>query len=150
MLKQRLLTAAVLIPLFLAALFLMNGPGFAIFLAVILVLSLSEWANLSAIQSPLIKTIYILVGVAIAVLIQYSGLVGQELFIAVFVLWCFVILRLVVFSRQDHTKDATPGNGSLAWLVGYFVLVPTVLGLLALKLSDLSPQLLLIFFLLPT
>ncbi|MCK5359316.1 MAG: phosphatidate cytidylyltransferase [Gammaproteobacteria bacterium] len=146
MLKQRLLTAAVLIPLFLAALFLMSGQGFAIFLAVILVLSLSEWANLSAIQSPLIKTIYILVGVAIAVLIQYSGFAGQELFIAVFVLWCFVILRLVVFSRQDHTKDATPGNGSLAWLVGYFVLVPTVLGLLVLKLSDLSPQLLLIFF----
>ncbi len=77
MLKQRLLTAAVLIPLFLAALFLMNGLGFAIFLAVILILGLSEWANLSAIQSPILKVIYITAGVAIAAALQYSVFAGR-------------------------------------------------------------------------
>jgi phosphatidate cytidylyltransferase len=146
MLKQRLLTAAVLIPLFLAALFLMNGLGFAIFLTVILILGLSEWANLSAIQSPILKVIYITAGVAIAAALQYSVFAGQELFVAVFALWLLIVFRLIVFARQSLKEDATPGNGSLAWLVGYFVLIPTVLGLLILKLSDLSPQLLLIFF----
>ena len=146
MLKQRLLTAAVLIPLFLAALFLMDGQGFAIFLSVILVLSLSEWARLSAIQSPLVKVIYILAGLVIAIFLQFSGIAGQELFIAVLVLWLFVAIRLITFSRMKHEKGATPGNGSLAWLVGYFVLIPTMLGLQIMKLSDLSTQLLLIFF----
>ena len=146
MLKQRLLTAAVLIPLFLAALFLMDGLGFAIFLAVILVLGLYEWANLSAIQSPFIKVIYIVAGVAIAAMLQYSGLAGQALFIVVFVLWLLVVSRLFTFSRQVHANNTAPGNGTFAWLVGYFVLLPTVLGLFILKQSDLSPQLLLIFF----
>ena len=147
MLKQRLLTAAVLIPLFLAALFLMDGLGFAIFLTVILVLGLSEWANLSAIQSPFIKAIYIAAGVAITALLLYFGLAAQELFIFVFALWLLVVFRLFHFSRQGHAKDAMPGNGPLAWLDGYFVLLPTALGLLILKLNDpSSPQLLLIFF----
>ena len=87
MLKQRLLTVAILVPLFLAALFLMNELGFALFLAAILVLSLFEWANLSGIQSSLIKWSYIIAGVAIAAILQFSGLVGETVFILVVALW---------------------------------------------------------------
>ena len=147
MLKQRLLTAAVLIPIFLAALFLMDSLSFALFLAVVLVLSLSEWANLSGIQSLIIKGVYIAAGVAIAAMLHYSGLVGQELFMFVFALWLVVVFRLFRFGSQGHDHKTAQGNGPLAWLDGYFVLVPTVLGLQTLKsLDPAGPQLLLIFF----
>lgn len=147
MLKQRLLTAALLIPLFLAALFLMNDLGFAIFLLVILVLGLNEWVNLSAIQSKIVKLGYIAAGVVIAVLLHYFDLVGQNLFLIVFALWLTVVWRLFQFGKQHHLSDRGAGNGPLAWLDGYFVLIPTVLGLLVLKSDDPSaPQLLLIFF----
>lgn len=147
MLKQRLLTVAVLMPIFLAALFLMDETSFSLFLAVILVLSLIEWASLSDIQSTVIKLAYITAGVAIAAIFQYSDLVGQTLFILVFALWLVVVLRLFLFDRQGHDHQAATGNGPLAWLDGYFVLLPTVLGLQVLKTHDPSvPQLLLIFF----
>jgi len=147
MLKQRLLTVAVVMPIFLAALFLMDETSFSLFLAVILVLSLIEWASLSDIQSTVIKLAYITAGVAIAAIFQYSDLVGQTLFILVFALWLVVVLRLFLFDRQGHDHQAATGNGPLAWLDGYFVLLPTVLGLQVLKTHDPSvPQLLLIFF----
>ena len=147
MLKQRLLTAAILIPVFLAALFLMDELEFAIFLAVILILSLNEWANLSGIQSIAVKLAYITAGVVIAAIVQYSGLVGQAMFILVFALWLIVVLRLIQFGKQVHDAKAAAGNGPMAWLDGYFVLLPTVLGLQVLKADDPAvPQLLLIFF----
>ena len=147
MLKHRLLTAAILIPVFLAALFLMDEFGFAVFLTVILVLSLYEWANLSGIQSIAIKLAYITFGVAIAVMLQYSGLVGQAMFVLVFALWLVVVLRLFQYGKQVHTQEVPVGNGPLAWLDGYFVLLPTVLGLQVLKAEDAyAPLLLLIFF----
>lgn len=147
MLKHRLLTAAILIPVFLAALFLMDELGFAVFLTVILVLSLYEWANLSGIQSIAIKLTYITAGVAIAVMLQYSGLVGQAMFVLVFALWLVVVLRLFQYGKQVQTQEVPVGNGRLAWLDGYFVLLPTVLGLQVLKAEDAyAPLLLLIFF----
>lgn len=147
MLKHRLLTAAILIPVFLAALFLMDELGFAVFLTVILVLSLYEWANLSGIQSIAIKLAYITFGVAIAVMLQYSGLVGQAMFVLVFALWLVVVLRLFQYGKQVHAQEVPVGNGPLAWLDGYFVLLPTVLGLQVLKAEDAyAPLLLLIFF----
>ena len=118
MLKQRLLTAAILIPVFLAALFLMDELGFAVFLTVILVLSLYEWANLSGIQSIAIKLTYITAGVAIAVMLQYSGLVGQAMFVLVFALWLVVVLRLFQYGKQVQTQEVPVGNGRLAWLDG--------------------------------
>ena len=147
MLKQRLFTVAILVPLFLAALFLMNELGFALFLAAILVLSLFEWANLSGIQSSLIKWSYIIAGVAIAAILQFSGLVGETAFILVFALWLLVVFRLYQYGQKMHDSRVAEGNGPLAWLDGYFVLLPTVLGLQILKTNDPSvPQLLLIFF----
>ena len=137
MLKQRLLTAAILIPVFLAALFLMDELEFAIFLAVILILSLNEWANLSGIQSIAMKLAYITAGVVIAAIVQYSGLVGQAMFILVFALWLIVVLRMIQFGKQVHDAKATAGNGPMAWLDGYFVLLPTVLGLQVLKADDI-------------
>ncbi|MFW2439735.1 MAG: phosphatidate cytidylyltransferase [Arenicellales bacterium] len=147
MLKQRLLTVAVLMPVFLAALFLMDALSFALFLLVILVLSLFEWANLSAIKSSFTRVLYIAAGVAIVVAVQYFGLAGRGLFIFVFALWLIVIVRLFRFGHKKNETQSPAGNGRLAWLDGYFVLLPTILGLQILKAQDLAaPQLLLVFF----
>jgi len=147
MLKQRLLTVAVLMPIFIAALFLMDTLSFALFLLVILVFSLFEWAILSEIKSPFIRVIYIATGVAIVVTIQYYELAGRELFIFVFAIWLVVIVRLFRFGHKENASQSPSGNGRLAWLDGYFVLLPGILGLEILKAQDTaSPQLLLVFF----
>jgi len=147
MLKQRLLTAAVLMPIFIAALFLMDTLSFALFLLVILVFSLFEWANLSAIRSTFTRVIYIAAGVAIVVMLQYYELAGRELFLIVFAMWLVVIVRLFRFEHRENASQGPSGNGRLAWLDGYFVLLPAILGLEILKAQDPDvPQLLLVFF----
>jgi phosphatidate cytidylyltransferase len=146
-LKQRLLTAAVLLPIFLAALFLMNTLYFALFLLVVLILSLNEWANISTIKSSLARVIYIAMGVAIVVMVQYYELAGKELFIFVFLMWLLVIVRLFRFETKKNEQEGPTGNNVLAWFDGYFVLLPTILGLEILKAQDsAAPQLLLVFF----
>jgi len=147
MLKQRLLTVAVLLPIFLAALFLMDALSFALFLLVILVISLFEWGNLCDIKGPFARVMYIAAGVAIVVTIQYYELAGRELFIFVFVIWLVVVVRLSRFGHKENAPQSPSGNGRLGWLDGYFVLLPAILGLDILKAQDSAvPQLLLVFF----
>lgn len=152
MLKQRLLTIAILLPLFIAALFFMDTLSFALFLLVILAFSLYEWANLSAIKSSIIRMLYISVGVVIVGIILYYDLIGHEFghefFLLVSAVWLVVIVRLFRFGNAQQTQQKRVGNGRLAWLNGYFVLLPTILGLETLMSQDAAmPQLLLVFFL---
>lgn len=147
MLKQRLLTISVLLPIFLAALFLLNTLYFALLLLVVLILGLNEWANLSTIKSFIARVVYIATGVAIVVMVQYYELAGKELFVLVFVMWLLVIVRLFRFETKKNEQESPSGNHVLAWFDGYFVLLPTILGLQILKAEDsAAPQLLLVFF----
>ena len=147
MLKQRLLTAAIAMPLFLAAMFLMDKFWFAILLSILLVLSLHEWSNLSGLRSVLQQGVYIAVGIAIAAFLLLSNLLSMQLFMLVFVVWLFIVVRLFYYRPPDNNKNTGTGNGPLGWLVGYFVLLPAFLGLYILKANDSGqPQLLLVFF----
>lgn len=51
MLKQRLLTAAILVPLLLAAMFLLPGPAWALLILVPTALGAVEWAKLSPLKT---------------------------------------------------------------------------------------------------
>ena len=52
MLSTRILTAAVLIPLVLAAMFLLPPPGWAVASLAVIVLAATEWANLAGYRGP--------------------------------------------------------------------------------------------------
>ena len=58
MLKQRLITAAVLIAVFLAALFLLPSIFFSLFAALVIVIAAYEWAGMSGFTKPWQKAIY--------------------------------------------------------------------------------------------
>ena len=151
MLKQRLITAAIAIPLFLSAMFLMDEVWFAYLLVILLVLGLHEWSNLSGFNSFLLKAAYAIGGVAIAAILLFSSLPDVQLFLLVFIAWLFVVLRLFYYRpplNDENVAGKVAGNGALSWLVGYFVLLPAFLGLYILKANDAAqPQLLLVFFL---
>lgn len=151
MLKQRLITAAIAIPLFLSAMFLMDEVWFAYLLVILLVLGLHEWSNLSGFNSFLLKAAYAIGGVAIAATLLFSSLPDVQLFLLVFIAWLFVVLRLFYYRpplNDENVAGKVAGNGTLSWLMGYFVLLPAFLGLYILKANDTAqPQLLLVFFL---
>lgn len=143
MLKTRILTVAVILPLFIAALFFLDTRGLAVVFAILLAMGLREWAVLSGIQATAMQMIYIAGGLGLAALVWFNGLAGRELFMLSLLFWIVVLTRLWRYSSIADGR----GNGSLAWLDGYLVLLPALLGLLVLVDRDAqSPMLVLVFF----
>jgi phosphatidate cytidylyltransferase len=143
MLKTRILTVAVILPLFMAALFFLDTRGLALLFGILLAMGLREWAVMSGIQSMAIQAIYVIAGLGVAALVWLSGYAGREFFMLSLLFWIIILFRLW---RYSSTADGQ-GNGPLALLDGYLVLLPALLGLLILVDRDAhSPVLILIFF----
>lgn len=144
MLKTRVITVAVLLPLLLLALFTLDTSGLAIVFGVLVAMALREWAVFSAIDSVPLQSVYIVTGLAVAALVWHYGLAGVEFFILALLFWIAALLRLWRYSGKEDGQ----GNSGLAWLDGYIVLLPALLGLLVLVDRDASsPSLILIFLL---
>jgi phosphatidate cytidylyltransferase len=71
MLKQRVITAVVLIAVFLAALMYLPLPWFAAFVAGVLLLGAWEWANLAGLEAPWQRRLYTATVGAVLVAIAY-------------------------------------------------------------------------------
>jgi len=138
MLKARILTVMVVLPLFLAALFFLDLTALALLFAILLALGLREWANLSGIRSASMRFFYVVAGVGMASVIWLTGYAGRELFLLTLLFWFVALFRLWRYTGEEDGK----GNASLAWLDGYFVLIPATLGLLLLMQRDADSPLL--------
>ena len=153
MLKTRLLTALLMVPLFIAALYLLDSRWFAALTGIVMLLGLLEWTQFLGQPTQRVKLTYVLLGAILGLAILLSVPIEAGLFLPIVLLWCVVAARIQRRSRILATKpvarDASADSGWLAWLDGYFVLLPTWLGLVYLHHQDPdSPQKLLIFFLL--
>ena len=95
-LKQRLLTAAVLIPIFIAVLFLPN-QYFALFICLIVMLGAVEWTKLSGFDSTTVTYSYTLLLTSLCLLLLYFvSLNNKLLLIQTTLLWWVVALALIL------------------------------------------------------
>lgn len=70
MLKQRIITALILLPLILGAIFYLNSPWFALAIAIPVALGAWEWANIMGIEDSRARMPYV-VGILVALLLVY-------------------------------------------------------------------------------
>ena len=127
MLRQRILTALVLVPAVIWAVLQLPTQQFAALLAVLVLMGAWEWSSLAGLRTPLARALYVLFvalalwlawwwhGQPVARLILFLGFIG----------W---VLALVWISRPDFARD----NDSLKAVAGLWVLVPAWLGLVLL------------------
>ncbi|MBE8716934.1 phosphatidate cytidylyltransferase [Cellvibrio polysaccharolyticus] len=137
MLKQRVITALVLVAVFLAALFFLPAVWFAGFVAAIILVASWEWANLSGFESPLSRLFYILLtaaGVAAAAVyinllpsLDASAVDSGAVFNLLLAgcLWWAVALLLV---QGYPSSQILWGSRSLRAVMGLLVLLPAWVG----------------------
>jgi phosphatidate cytidylyltransferase len=149
MLKHRVVTALILVPLVLAAVLLMPTPWLAIVLALIVLAAGNEWTRLAGIHSvpgrvSFLALLLLAMG-GVFLLMEMPGF-RTSFFGAASLWWIFLTLTLMRFSK------ATPpeiGHKTKAML-GFVVLVPAWSALVALHGSGENGPLLMLFALVLT
>lgn len=133
MLKQRVITACVLLAVLAAVLLLLPYAGFAVFATLVFVLAAWEWANLAGLAQPKARFAYagvfavLFAVLAAAGLPQHTGLVVVVLSLSL-AGW---LAALVAVMRYPAVK--TWHRPAVLMVVGLWLLVPPWLGLLVLQ-----------------
>jgi len=136
MLKKRVITALVLISVFGSVLFLSSPRVFNVFLALVLLASSWEWANLCGIRSPLKRILYALLMLIAGVLlhwlnaIQRAELFDVESVLLIACVWWAVALLWI----QGYPSSVVLWKASwMRMLMGMLVLLPTWVALSCLR-----------------
>jgi len=136
-LGRRVVTALILVPLFLAALFWLSGWAFAVFLGSILLLAVWEWGGLCELDPPRFGLWLLSCGVLATGLYLLQWLWWTALFGVVF--WLLAIVAVIVFPRGRRVWEARSARVIAGWLA----LIPAWAALLVLQGMPQGPWLVL-------
>lgn len=129
MLKQRIITALLLLPVALGGFFLLEGGHFALFIGAVVTLAAWEWAQLAGCAGQLWRCGYAsLVAALIFALYAVPALAWPLLSLAI--LWWLVATLLVLTYPESSRYWAARG---VRLLIGLAVLLPAWQGLVILK-----------------
>lgn len=129
MLKQRIITAAILLPIALIGFFLLDGLAFALFIGVVVVLGAWEWARLAGLSGQFARVGYAL-AVALSLVALYRLPALTPWLLALSVLW-WVIATALVLGYPGSQRHWGGRAGSL--VIGLLILLPAWQALVVLK-----------------
>ena len=148
MLKDRVLTAALLIPFLVAAILLLPTVFLAYLFGLVAILGAWEWSRLSGFTNLISRLAY--VGLILFIMISsYDWIVEyrllRDVLFLVFIGWLFAFVWLVITPAEEILSNAV--NVYTRGLIGIVLLVPTWLAVLSLhSIQDHGPYLLLSLF----
>lgn len=149
MLKQRILTALVLIPAVVAAILLLSNQIVSAILGGVVLIGAYEWARMSGIQPVWQRLVYVVITAALIVLLQLMRNQQQlvEVLLAVGALWWLAAL-VGLFTVKP--KEPLPADkvSPMQAMIGFVVLIPSWLSLVELHNRDAGPGLLLFLMIL--
>jgi len=133
MLKQRLITATILIVLFLGAIFNVDTQGLGILLAVLVAAGAWEWAGLMRLSSVLLKSLYLLATVFLLYfsfeLLANPGLLKNLLIVSA-LFWLCALLFLCYANATQMNIKVWHISPVISGFIGILLLLPTWLALL--------------------
>ena len=118
MLRQRIITAVILVPLVLGAIFLLPSTGFALVMAGVILIGAWEWGNMMGLQEYHHRFIYCFV---IALAMLASHYLPPSLTYGVAVIWWSIAFKWVVSYPKDKNRWANP---KMLGVMGIVVLSP--------------------------
>jgi phosphatidate cytidylyltransferase len=133
LLIQRIITALVLLPIVLAALFLLEPDGFAVFAGVVVALAAWEWARLAGLHRQVSRVLYALVVVAIVATISLTPDISRSLLLYAALAWWVVSLFLVISFPSSSTFWESTG---VRIIIGVYILVPFWVAIVFMRSAD--------------
>lgn len=146
MLKNRIITALILIPIVIVFIFLAETLWFAVFFAFIAAVGSWEWAGLSKLNS-FLQTIYTSLIISILSLIYWldSNVVYQYIIFTGAAYW---LLALVLIISYQKKHNLLPRSSLVLSIVGMFLIIPMWASLVFLKSFSLIGPTLIMFLML--
>jgi phosphatidate cytidylyltransferase len=132
MLKQRVLTAVVLLVLLSAILFAVSFQGFAVAVAVLLALAAWEWSALSGLVPVLLRVLYALFLGGAAMALSQQDLLHASWFIPALALAVLLWLPALLLLWQFPQKTGW-NRPAILLMAGLWLLLPVAAGLLVLQ-----------------
>lgn len=129
MLKQRIITALVLLPIALGGFFLLDGAAFALFIGVVVTLGAWEWARLAGVCAQPARVLYAAVVAGLLCGLYLQPAFAPWLLGAAVVWWAAAILLVLGYPDSSRYWGGLPGS----FVIGLLILLPAWQGLVLLK-----------------
>ena len=129
MLKQRIITALILLPVALGGFFLLDGWAFALFIGAVVTLGAWEWARLAGLEAQPQRVFYALVVAGLLYGAYLFPSVAPWLLGAAFLWWLLATLLVLSYPVSSRYWGGLPGK----LLIGLLILLPAWQGLVQLK-----------------
>jgi len=136
-LKQRLITAAILVPLFLWSVLSLSTNTVAILFILVIAMGAWEWSALTGLKSFALRAGYL--AAVVAIMLAIYPFMGSHLLIysilSIAVVWWITSLIWINQAESQSELSRTSGGGDPDWkmlLLGIVVLVPTWTALILL------------------
>lgn len=151
MLKQRILTALILMPLVILAVLWLPHRWFAVVVTAILLLGAWEWAYIAGIASKAWRINYVigagLLLVSLTWLLHAKIIWLEVLLWVIFSGWCIALISVIGINALPNLLNASANNQGISILraiCGYLILAGTFIGIIGIRQSYAhGPQLLL-------
>lgn len=132
MLKQRIITAALLLPGFFAAVWYLPSPWFALLTGIIICLAAWEWSDLSGLDRMSLRIGY-LVAVACLLVVLYVLRLTVWSRLVIFMAMAGWLLATFLVVAVETRLVVIPASSLMKSLLGFLVLLPSWLGLVLLQ-----------------
>ena len=129
MLKQRIITALLMLPIALGGFFLLEGGAFALFIAAVITVAAWEWAQLAGFSEQPQRLGYAgVVAVLLLLLFNNQQLAGALMALAI-AWWALATVLVLTYPASSRHWAGSP----VKLLIGLLILLPAWQGLVLLK-----------------
>ncbi|WP_426141311.1 phosphatidate cytidylyltransferase [Pseudomonas sp. DWP3-1-2] len=139
MLKQRIITALILLPIALCGFFLLEGAGFALFIGLVVTLGAWEWARLAGFAEQSARVAYATFVAALLFLLYLMPGLAPWVLVAAVIWWGVATYLVLTYpASSEHWASA-----ACKLVIGLLILLPAWQGLVLIKQWELGNWLIL-------
>jgi phosphatidate cytidylyltransferase len=129
MLKQRIITALILLPIALCGFFLLSGAGFALFIGLVVVLGAWEWARLAGFTAQPVRLAYAAVVAALLFLMYLLPALAPWILGAAVIWWALATFLVLTYPASSERWSSVASK----LVIGLLILLPAWQGLILIK-----------------